>query len=557
MGSVGFHITNVPVAVLEPHGEFRILARLADEGPEALGFSLLTEKRAGHVSHSNLFDRAAAAEQIGRQNPTLPTPPADASYVVAGQQAGLLTGPLYTILKAISAIAMARRMSAARGRPVLPLFWIASEDHDVLEVNRVTVNGRKFVHDYPGELARGQVPQVGDIDLTEARDRLLAFLEDSLPETEFRPEILERISKLDFRTYGTAFRDLMSQLFAAWELRLIDPIPLRPLTGPVLAALVERWEEVTAAFSAGTQAVREKGLTPPLEKPGFFELHEGKRVPVSIEDGRVRLAAETISIRGAAECIRRQPQRFSPGAALRPICQDAILPVLATLAGPSELTYLWQIEPIYPVIGAAPSLRHPRISATFLEPPILRAAERARLPMAEIFRAAELLAAPGSAAKVSGVSLSVAAGEALPDAPADGPPKQTPDRQAASPQLEHAARIDEQARTLLAAIDRIPTDQPPRWLRKSRTAIESAAARIVAELHRDQQEAAGLTRERLEKIAAAILPEGKPQERVANVIQFLNLHGDDFLRESVESLDPLSLEHQVVAIAGRPQEKKR
>ena len=130
--------------------------------PEAAAFDLYRASvqpareawRSGRVSESPWLDRAAAAREIARQNPGLPAPPEQASYVIGGQQAGLLTGPLYTVLKATTAIALACRVTRALDRPVLPLFWIASEDHDVLEVNRLTVNGRRFVHDYPGDLAR-------------------------------------------------------------------------------------------------------------------------------------------------------------------------------------------------------------------------------------------------------------------------------------------------------------------------------------------------------------------------------------------------------------------
>ena len=98
------------------------------------------------------LDRPRAAALIARLNPSLSPPSPASHYVVAGQQPGLLTGPLYTFLKAVSAIALARDLGARTGTPVRPLFWIASEDHDVLEVNRVTVNGRRFMHPYAGPL---------------------------------------------------------------------------------------------------------------------------------------------------------------------------------------------------------------------------------------------------------------------------------------------------------------------------------------------------------------------------------------------------------------------
>ena len=171
MGRLDFTVSGLDFADLPQFGPDSLFARLAGGGAKEMGYPALGPGDASHTSGSDLRDWAAAAEAVAAQNPTLRRPDQWTRYVVAGQQAGLLTGPMYTFLKAVSAISLARRLAKESGSPVLPLFWIASEDHDVLEVNRVTVNGRRFVHGYQGELARGKVPQVADIDITEARER--------------------------------------------------------------------------------------------------------------------------------------------------------------------------------------------------------------------------------------------------------------------------------------------------------------------------------------------------------------------------------------------------
>ena len=476
-------------------------------------------------SGSPFLERDAIAREIARQNPHLAPPPADALYVIAGQQAGLLTGPLYTILKAVSAIGAARRLAQDSGRPVLPLFWIAGEDHDLDEVNRITVNGRRFVFEPPGiERARGRMPQVADIPLDAAREPLLAFLRDALPESEFKPWVLARVAELDFAGgFTAAFRGCMRALFDGCELHLVDPLALRPWTAPVLARLIERWPEAEDAFARSTARLRACGITPPLERLGFFEIVDGARVPVEIDAAGFHLAGGVCGAREAAERVRGEPARFSPGAGLRPVCQDAALPVLAMAAGPSELAYLMQIDALYPLADTRPAARLPRVSATFLEPGVARAAELAGLDGAALFDAPRLLSASAGAA--TAVTSALGQDDA------------------------RIAAIEARARALLEALDRLPDARSSRRLRSSRAAIERAVGGVIERLRREQLEAAGLTRQRLEKIAAAVLPDGKPQERVANVTQFLGLHGPEFIARAVEALDPFRAAHRIVRIS--------
>ena len=301
---------------------------------------------------------------------------------------------------------------------------------------------------------------------------------------------------------------------------MIEPGPLRRLTSPVLALAVERWEAVNAALDAGAVMLRKAGIDPPLGSATVFEITPEGRRAVEIASGQARLAAGEIPLGRLAAEIRRRPDEFSPGAALRPVLQDAVLPVVATLGGPSELAYLWQIIPVYEALGVTPSRCAPRISATFVEEKVMRAARKAGLGPERLFEAGRLLGTYDTEA----------------------------DR---DPAIDN---IEERAAGLLGEIDRaagefLPPGTPPRWLRRSASTIRSAVDRLAAQLHEEKRKAAGLDRSRLEKIASALLPGGIPQERSANIVEFLNLHGPEFVRLSVEALDPASGRHQVVLVS--------
>lgn len=508
MAQLTFQIEIIDPRVLAPHGDFTLPARLyaGERGP-----ALLDRAATLRGSESPRLDREAAADEIARQNPQLAPPNAETLYIVAGQQVGLLTGPLYTFLKAVTAIALARDLRVRTGCDVRSLFWMASEDHDILEVNRVLLGGEKFVHEYRGERTRGKMPQVADVPAHAAREGLIDFVTGALPPTDFTSWVCDWIRAADFRTYATAFRDLMDALFHAWDLRFADPLALRHLTAPVLADLVERWEEVDGALARGGEILAAHGFTAPLAQAGFFEIAEGCRRAVDHEDGKLRLARGLCTFAEAAAEIRAHPERFSPGAALRPICQDAVLPVAATVAGPSELLYLWQIEPLADLIGLAPSLRAPRISATFLEPKVLRAAEKLGLLPARIFEASR---------------------------PDEGAKQADPQAQAI------AARSAE----LIAAIDELGRREPPRWLRTGRGAIEAGTTKILGGLHKERLEAQGRGARQIDKVTRRILPGGKPQERAENIAWFLNLYGPEFVRSAIEELDPWSRGHAVVSL---------
>lgn len=518
VATLQFHILNRPFSALAAFGPEDGFARLQSDTARAAGFPLWTPERADHVSGWRGMDRAAAATSIHRQNPHLPAPPADTRYVIAGQQAGLLTGPLYTFLKAVSVISLAKEIERRGGGPVLPLFWMASEDHDVLEVNRVTVAGRLFVQDYAGELKRGAVPQVADIPLSDARDPLLRFLQETLlPPTEFTEWVLETVRAADFSTYATFFRGLMTALFGEWDLRIVDPISLRPLTAPALAELAARWPEVKAALAQGGKTLTAAGFKPPLESPGLFEIVKGKRVAIEFEDRSARTGAGEMNFTELAGEIHRRPADFSPSAALRPVIQDAALPVVVTFGGPTELAYLWQIDPIYRVIGATRSLLRPRISATFVEAKIQRAAEKLGLWPDRLFDARRDL---DSAAYLN-----------------------------AATDDERTAAVDRHGKALLDELDALMREKNPNWLEKTRERLAGQIEKIVTRLREDRNEEVRLTKSRLEKIAEAILPGGGAQERIANPFEFLNLYGPNFVRLSLDKLDPLCDAHQVVAIS--------
>ena len=442
--------------------------------------------------------------------------PAADCYVVGGQQPMLLGGPIFTLLKAATVVALAEDLTERWSSPVKPLFWIASEDHDVLEVNRLKVGGKKLVCPYSGSLRRGEVPPVGAISLCEHKERILRFLQENLPEGRWREWVLERIEALDFSNYATQFEGLLRLLCGPLGLLTIRPEAIRERQAPILARVLRRWRAVVSAFERGSERLRAVGFEPPLARVTLFELVKGRRRAVEVENGTVLFAGRRLQLADAASALEEEPHRFSPGAALRPIIQDGVLNVAATVAGPTELLYLWQIRDMYEVLEVKPSLPAPRISATLLESAAVKKLRQLSIPLQEAFCVPERLRVWESR-----------------------------EREAEGPELREIAS---RAQELVEAVKRVETPANRKYVARALRTIGSTVEKLIDKLRRDEREARDLAGGRLRALCEVLLPGGKAQERSASAIEFLTRWGPDLVRVLCEDLDPWARYHQLAVI---------
>jgi len=440
-------------------------------------------------------------------------------YIAAGQQPMLLLGPLYVFLKALSCIRAARDLSEVSGRDVRPLFWIASEDHDVTEVNRVRIGGKVFVCPYRGSLKRGEVPPVSDIPLEEHREAIIRFLKETLPESEFTPWLLDAVEACSFADYGRFFGDLLSRFLGERGLETVEPRALRERTAPVLARLVRAWPESLRAFREGADRLSKFGFTPPLRALTFFEFVEGKRRPVEVTGEGVCLSDGRCSFEDAAVRILAEPERFSPGAALRPVVQDGALPVLCTVAGPVESLYLWQVRELYRVAGVRPSCLLPRVSATFIERKVEKKLRRLVIPPERVFSVPEILS------------------------DLEKETESTPGAAAAAEEV--AAR----GRELLRALEEAKRPGSEKWIERTRRTVGNLVEKAARRLREEGEGELGERKRALRSIMDAVLPGGKPQERVLSAFDFLSRYGPGWIGAALEDLDPWVAGHRVAVFS--------
>ena len=331
-------------------------------------------------------DRAAIVDIVRAQQERRSAPPEartaadrlrDASTVaiVTGQQAGLFGGPLYTLLKALTAIRLADD-TTARGVPAVAVFWIDSEDHDWEEAASTTVlDADLHTHRIALERPAGAGDQpVARVRLDGRIASATATLRDILPETEFTAPLLGDLE----RDYAPGMG--MAEAFGRWVERWLgsrglvvfdaaDPAA-KPLASPVFVRELEAPGRTAALAADAGATLASLGYHAQVEahSDGIALFHlNGGRHAIRREAGRLVAGATTLSQERLLDLAHASPERLSPNVLLRPVVQDTLFPTACYVSGPSELAYLGQLRGVYEHFGVPMPLVYPRLMATILD----------------------------------------------------------------------------------------------------------------------------------------------------------------------------------------------
>jgi uncharacterized protein YllA (UPF0747 family) len=315
---------------------------------------------------SEWLDRLAPALGDTATLPALVRAAKDGVVVTTGQQAGLFGGPMLTLVKALSARALASSIERATGMPCATVFWAATDDADFVEAASVVIPGTGDAR----RLALSDAPAAGT-PMSRAPIRGVAPLLDAMVAVagsagELGIESLRRCYH-DGETIGDAYLALMRDVLAPWGIAVLDashPAVLEAAR-PVTSRALERSQRIEASLADWTKNLESSGLRPQVEAvPGlslvFANEHEGKRRLPVVEAGQALGAGVPLS----------------PNVLLRPIVEAAILPTVAYTAGPGEIAYFAQIPPIANELEVDRPIAVPRWSTTIVEPSIDRILER-------------------------------------------------------------------------------------------------------------------------------------------------------------------------------------
>jgi len=446
--------------------------------------------------------------------------------VVTGQQAGLFGGPLFTLLKALTALKLADQLKSQHQVPVVALFWIDAEDQDWDEVSSCTVldaelQARTIV--LPAPQGAGEAP-VASLRLGEEVLSALNELAAALPKTEFVGTLLTSLREAYQPGHGMAdaFGRWMDTVLGSRGLVVYDSSDpgAKPLVTRIFARELEEPERTSQlAAQAGDELV---GLgyhaqVTPRDGPALFHLDGGRRAIRRQGDGY--MLAETRH--ETAALLRRvvtEPTAFSPNVLLRPIVQDALFPTICYVAGPNELGYQAQLRAVYEHFGVPMPLYYPRVSATLLDSAAARFLLRYDLPLESLQPQDEaalnrLLEAQLPPTIEHSLEEAVAAVESRMNALAASVP-------ALDPTLEGAVRST---------------------LGKMQHELKTLRSKIIhAAKRRDET-----LRRQFDHVHAQAFPGGHPQERVIGFVSFLARFGPSLVDRLAEDL-PLDLYHHWV-----------
>lgn len=457
----------------------------------------------------------------------------DRAYaVVTGQQVGLFSGPLYTIYKSLTAIKLAEYLDRHLPGSFVPVFWLASDDHDLAEIDHIDLLGVENRIErilYKSRTTRLKIPAVDRTFSSEIADSF-ERLSDLTRDSEFKQDILSHLAEAyrSGRSFADAFACWMARLFGTYGLVLVDGShhELKRLGKNVFAREIDAYSPSTDAVLRTSDELNRAGYSLQVRlRAGLLNLFliEKERQAVHWK-GDEFFVKETGSAYTRSELLAlldENPAIFSPNVLLRPIFQDHLFPTVAYVGGPGEIAYFAQMKGVYESFGLPMPIIYPRKTVTVVEKNVGTVLDRYGITVEDVWQDAQNLAKeiakkqiPATLDRVFRVA---------------------------------ASHIQQDFRAIKQEIGRFePTLEKSVDLARGRVGrqlriLENKVSR--ASHIRDQD-----VSRQLHKAANSLYPLGLLQERVFNIVPFLIKYGYPFLEGLTETLDMEDHNHQVIRL---------
>ena len=449
--------------------------------------------------------------------------------VVTGQQAGLFGGPLYTLLKAISAIRLSRRVQQLHGVPAVAVFWVDAEDHDLDEIRSCGVlNADHQLTSISLPIAAPAHTPASAVRFGCEIENTLDELTATLPHTDFTPSLVSDLRQAYARGNG------LVDSFAMWLEQLLGEFGLivfnasDPAAKPLVRELFVR--EIN---SAGTTSLLAERAGERLRQAGFHSqvspspdsvalfLQDGTRRSIRTDGGSLRVGDESMEPRALLNRLRSDASCLSPNVLLRPIVQDRLFPTVCYVAGPNELAYLAQLKGVYQHFGVPMPLVAPRLSVTLVDTAVIRFLSRAQLEV-------EMLQPQDESAlnRLLGAQLPATVEQAM--------------RAAEETVLDRMTSVA----TAVAEVDPTLSGAAKSTLGRMERDLRNLQNKILqAAKRRDQT-----LRRQFSRAQSQLFPLGHAQERAVGSVYFVNRYGSALTERLVSDPDLDTSHHWVIAI---------
>jgi len=451
----------------------------------------------------------AATEQL--RNP-------ETIAVVTGQQAGLFGGPLFTLLKAMTAIQLANALNREHGVPAVAIFWIDAEDHDWDEVKSCGVLDASLTRravaagDPPG----AHIEPVARLRLDATIDAAIHEVTAALPQTEFTESMLASIRAAYAPGAGMvdAFGRWMESVLGTRGLVVFDSsdAAAKPFVAQLFTLEIERAGQTARLAAKAGAALEAHGytaqVTPQPDTVALFHLNGGRQ-PVRIQGDAFQVGDSIVAKDALLQRIRQTPAEFSPNVLLRPVVQDALFPTVCYVAGPNELGYLGQLRGVYDSFGVPMPLMYQRATATLLDSNAVRFLTRHHISLEQLQAQDESLLNQLLAAQL--------------------PPDVEAAMQDVNRLLEHRM---EQLATSVAQIDATLEGAARSASTRMQDDLKKLNAKVIQAAKRKDE----TLRRQFHHAQAQAFPGGELQERSVGFLSFLNKYGPPFVDRLLEEL---------------------
>jgi bacillithiol synthase len=431
-----------------------------------------------------------------------------AAAVVTGQQVGLFGGPAFSVYKALTAIRLANELTAG-GTNAVPVFWLATEDHDLAEVDHCFFDARNGLERFDLSVYGAEGRRVGEIQLGEAVRQPSSRASEIL-EGATAGDVARWISEsyLPEETFGSAFAKLMTRIFAGRGLIFLDPLSpdLHRLSAPTMLRALREHEALAKELVARSAALDRAGFHAQVKVAEnstlVFRIVDGQRVAVRPKNGGFVAGKTEESLEETLQTAEQHPEQFSGNALLRPVIQDTLLPTIAYIGGPAEIAYHAQTSIVYKrLLGRAPAVL-PRAGFTLVTAHVANLLKKYGVSVQDVFAGRQKLRAKMEA-------------EVLPQ--------------------ELTQRFAEGEKTLQGLVEGL-RDPLARLDKTLAGALDTAAEKMLYQFNSLRSKAGraegfrtGVLDAHEREITGLLLPNGELQERSLSLLPFLAANGGELL----------------------------
>jgi bacillithiol synthase len=446
--------------------------------------------------------------------------------LVTGQQVGLFGGPIFSIYKALTAVKFAAEAKKL-GIDCVPVFWLATEDHDLEEVNQVHLPGAEGNLEKLSSSAHdGKDAPVGNIRFGPEINEITARAKELLGESEIST-LLAECYRPD-ENFGVAFAKLFARIFAEQGVILLDSSDpeLDAIAAPLYREVIERARELNRALLQRDQELQAAGYHQQVRitetSTPLFAIRDGSRIPLHMmSPEQFQIGKTDVSKAELLQMAQNSPQVFSPNVLLRPVVQDYLLPTLAYVGGAAEVAYFAQVGTVYQALAGRVTPILPRFSATLIEPKAQGLLQKYELTFADLFHGQE--------------ALRERIGSHLLDAKL-----QTSFEQAQLSVTRSMAAITES----LEHLDKTLVESAKNAESKMLHQLESLRSRAArAELRQSE-----VAERHARLLSNALYPDKTLQEREFAGAYFLAKHGRELLDNLLATINPDCVDHQLVTL---------